>query len=467
MAEFPPEIVTEPDLIVRFVHASTSLTPRLFGCETAPSGTSASLDCQSAVVQTDESERDARSLRGIVAAGALMILFISRRLGNVVTGLRQRCGFVLLAAILMQVPVLLGQLSTEDHLAEPGFWPTQGYASREGFVGSDACARCHGAKVMTQKATPMGRNTMPASVSEILHSHSDLAFAIGTYKYKIETAGNQSKYSVSDGTKKLSFPLTWAFGTGRVGQSYLFKKEDGGFYEARVTYFESLKNLGFTPSRGLSSPSGIDEAMYRPVGQAEVVRCFGCHTTASNIGGHLDESHLILGVSCEACHSPGGKHVQVMGDMLAGKPGAGRTEIFNSVHLAPTEAVEFCGACHGSWWDVKLSGVKGVSTTRSAPYRLVTSKCWSKGDARLTCTACHDPHKQLETDSAAYDKACLQCHVNAAGMKPTTSHPGAACPTARKNCASCHMPKVYVPEMHSNFTDHRIRIARVGEAFPD
>jgi hypothetical protein len=29
------------------------------------------------------------------------------------------------------------------------------------------------------------------------------------------------------------------------------------------------------------------------------------------------------------------------------------------------------------------------------------------------------------------------------------------------------MVKVYVPEMHSNFTDHRIRIAKAGEAFLD
>jgi hypothetical protein len=29
------------------------------------------------------------------------------------------------------------------------------------------------------------------------------------------------------------------------------------------------------------------------------------------------------------------------------------------------------------------------------------------------------------------------------------------------------MVKVYVPEMNDTFTDHRIRIARSGEAFPD
>jgi hypothetical protein len=52
-------------------------------------------------------------------------------------------------------------------------------------------------------------------------------------------------------------------------------------------------------------------------------------------------------------------------------------------------------------------------------------------------------------------------------MRPTADHPGAACPTATKNCASCHMQKVYVPEMHDKFTDHRIRIVRAGESFPD
>jgi hypothetical protein len=29
------------------------------------------------------------------------------------------------------------------------------------------------------------------------------------------------------------------------------------------------------------------------------------------------------------------------------------------------------------------------------------------------------------------------------------------------------MPKVYDPDMHYKFTDHRIRIAREGEAYPE
>jgi hypothetical protein len=144
-----------------------------------------------------------------------------------------------------------------------------------------------------------------------------------------------------------------------------------------VTYFDKLKGLGFTPDRDLASPKDVAEAMYRPVNSAEIQRCFGCHTTASNIEGTFDEPHLIPGVTCEACHGPGAKHVAAMNSPAVDANGS-NIGIFNSAHLNPVDAVEFWGACHGSWWDVRLAGVKGVSTTRSAPYRLVTTKCGGK-----------------------------------------------------------------------------------------
>jgi hypothetical protein len=208
--------------------------------------------------------------------------------------------------------------------------------------------------------------------------------------------------------------------------------------------------------------------MDRQVSMAEVRRCFGCHTTASSIGDNFNETTLIPGVTCEACHGPGLKHVTAMNKFVAGKEASGPTAIFNSAHMTPSDQVDFCGACHGSFWDIKLSGVSGVATARSAPYRLVTSKCWgTKGDPRLVCTACHDPHQPLQTSAADYDHACLKCHANAAGAALSADHPGKACPVAKKDCTSCHMPKAYVPEMHDNFTDHRIRIAKAGEPFPE
>jgi len=392
----------------------------------------------------------------------LALLEISSRGG---TPARLAALLFLFLCPLAVVP-LLAQLSTVDHLSEPGFWPTQPGASRGEYVGSDACASCHAAKVASQRNTPMAQNAMHAEDSQILHSHAELRFATGPFHYDIKTDAKHSVYTVANGTQTLTGNLRWAFGIGRAGQSYLFKREDGKFYEARVTYFDTLQTIGFTPARALTSPKNIEEAMFRPVEPAEIARCFGCHTTASTIAGQFDEEKLTPGVTCEACHGSGSKHVaSAQTLLLAGmndNPGA----IFNPAALNPADSVDFCGACHSTWWDVKLSGVTGVSTTRSQPYRLEGSKCWGKGDARLTCVACHDPHKPLQTDASSYDGVCSGCHVKT-GEKKTLDRPGGPCPANAKNCVSCHMEKVYVPEMHYKFTDHRIRIVHANEIFPE
>ena len=394
------------------------------------------------------------------------------------------CLVLLLSA---QPPSAFAQLSTSDHLAEPGFWPTQPGTSRSEYAGSNACASCHAAKVASQKTTPMAQNVMHADDSGILHSHPEMKFAIGNYRYEIKTDAKHSVYKVSNGGQTAMATLLWAFGVGRAAQSYLFKKDDGNFYEARVTFFDTLKTIDFTPARALTSPKDLEEAMYRPVGAAEITRCFGCHTTASTISERFDEQNLMLGVTCEACHGAGARHVaSAQASALAGVADEAPGAIFNPARLGPADSVDFCGACHSTWWDTKLSGMKGVTTTRSQPYRLEESKCWGKGDARLTCMACHDPHQQLQTEASAYDAVCLSCHVKSRGEKiadrpdedrrnedrrnedrPGKDHLGKACPTNTQNCVSCHMERVYVPEMHYKFTDHRIRIVRPNEAFPE
>ncbi len=370
------------------------------------------------------------------------------------------------------------QSSTDDHVAGPGFWPTKSQDSASDFAGKEACARCHSGIAGTAQVSSMGRTAMHAETADVLHQHQDLRFNFGRDVYRVTTtkeAGTwKSMYTVSDGAQTNAFPVLWIFGTGRVGQSYLLKTGEGHFLEARITFFQSLKNIGFTPARALDHPADIDIARGREVQTPELIRCFSCHATAVNIADRFNEEGLTPGVTCEACHGPGASHVRLM--QSPGRASAAKEDqgVFDPSHLSPTESVEFCGACHGTWWDVKLAHVTGPSTVRSAPYRLVTSKCWGKeGDPRLVCTACHDPHRELVTDIGTYDAACLRCH--AASAKATAGKAGASvhgaqapgCPVATTKCASCHMPQVYVPEMKDTFTDHRIRIAKEGEAFQD
>ncbi len=132
----------------------------------------------------------------------------------------------LFSALLLAIQPVWAQLSTDDHLAEPGFWPRQSQSPKETYAGNQACAKCHAGMVASQEKSRMAQAAMPAAVAELLHSHRDLSFRSNQYLYRIQTSPNdpESIYSVTDGTQSRSYPLTWAFGAGRVGQSYLLRR---------------------------------------------------------------------------------------------------------------------------------------------------------------------------------------------------------------------------------------------------
>lgn len=361
---------------------------------------------------------------------------------------------VALAAVAVPSGVAVwAQMATADRIREAGFWPTKGTAMRSEYIGSDACVRCHRYQSEAQPSTNMARTLKPAAESELLLVNPVLKFRSGAHRYEIVTKEGQSLFSVTDGEQAASVPLGWAFGAGKVGQTYVYQK-DGAFHESRVSYLEGIHGAGFTPARALTSPRNLAEALGRPIPAAEARRCFGCHTTAATTGGVFEPKGMTLGVTCEACHGPGRAHVAAVE--------SGRIQaaaIFNPGRLDPADSVDFCGACHASFWDVKLANEKGIAALRSQPYRLQSSRCWTatRGDERITCNACHDVHRPLASEPAAYDAKCLSCH-GGFGTKPTPERPAAPCPVAAQSCTTCHMPKYDVPDMHHAFTDHQIRV---------
>jgi hypothetical protein len=134
----------------------------------------------------------------------------------------------------------------------------------------------------------MARTAIRADSSEVVRASKQLTFSTGSHSHKIASAGDQPPlYTVSSGTESSSARLTWAFGAGNVGQSFLFDR-DGTVHEARVSYFDSIRALGFTPGRAVTAPRDLAEAMARPVDDTELRRCFGCHTTAPTTEGKFD-----------------------------------------------------------------------------------------------------------------------------------------------------------------------------------
>lgn len=308
----------------------------------------------------------------------------------------------------------------------------------------------------------MARAARPAADSELLTSHPDLTLDLGPYAYQLVTKDGKALFSVSDGAERTTKNLEWALGDGSFGQSYIYR-EQGKYYESQLSFYTRLNALDTTT--GHMEPKTLETAAGGLTPPDTIRQCFGCHFTASTTNNQFDPDHSIMGVTCEACHGPGAQHVALMAVETQGIEGL----IMDPSSLHPADSVDFCGACHRTSADAILAGLSkmGVINVRLQPYRLEKSKCWGKGDARLTCVACHDPHVQVVRNAGFYDAKCLQCHMRKTDARPVAARRAAACKVETKDCVNCHMPRIEVPGTHSTFTDHWIRISQPGDAYPD
>src|ERR1700722_2033254 len=173
------------------------------------------------------------------------------------------------------------QMATEDRLQRPGWWPTKGAPPREEFLGPSACEPCHASKAQTQKLTPMANAATRPLASESLRSHEQLTFHVPPYTYQILRKENGSQYSVSDGAHSISLPVSWAFGLGESGQTYILE-QNGTFFESRVSYYRARARPDFPPGARRAPSANLEDALGRRMLYApETSRCFACHTTAS------------------------------------------------------------------------------------------------------------------------------------------------------------------------------------------
>src|SRR5438046_2721679 len=83
------------------------------------------------------------------------------------------------------------------------------------YSGPQACAKCHQQESANIKTTAMGRALEPVATSEILRANPRLTFRSGQYAHEIIRRGDQSFYSVTDGTNTISEPILYTFGQGK------------------------------------------------------------------------------------------------------------------------------------------------------------------------------------------------------------------------------------------------------------
>lgn len=368
------------------------------------------------------------------------------------------CAVTTLAGL--HLPATQGQMQGGDPLSK---WkPASDYSGLR-YLGNSVCAQCHAAKVATQSATPMAHALALSADCQILSTHPRLAFRNGPYTYQITRQGGRSVYTVSDGVNTISEDILYCFGHGVAGQTYLFQR-NGLFYESRVSFYQELQGLDITTMHPRAVPTSLEEALGRPMSMEATRGCFACHSTGAVKGTQLQLNNLMPGVTCEACHGPGEKHVAAVKAKKFKD-----LQIFNPKKLdAFDQMQEFCGACHQSFDAVMLMpGLGGINNLRFQPYRMFNSKGHLINDRRISCVACHDPHEKLKHETAYYDSKCLACHLATPNEVKTEARRAAACPVSKQQCVTCHMPKVEVPDLHFKFTDHWIRIVKPDNSVPN
>lgn len=357
------------------------------------------------------------------------------------------------------------QLTTEERLETEAWWPTKSSLPLSAFAGSAACIGCHKEEAGVQPSS-MVRAATPAADSRFLPPGTRARFDAHSLAYYL-TAGMTGGLSLTtSAAPSATQKIDWVMGDGVLGRTFLYHA-DGRWFQSDVTYYTTDHALDVTT--GLShDPHSNTGAVGQVLTAEETRRCFSCHTVHATTSAGFNPLHAEAGLGCEACHGPGQAHVSTARATGAPSPTL-RSAIFNPAKLSPADSIDFCGSCHRTSSDaaIAMGGTTSVAAVRFQPYRLQESKCWrATEDDRLTCVACHNPHQALNRDPTAYDRKCVSCHGALPAGSPAEHVAAAVCPRATSRCTACHMPKVNVPSMHGDFTDHDIRIVRPGETMP-
>lgn len=313
------------------------------------------------------------------------------------------------------------------------------------MADTSTCLPCHKAQVEHFARTGMARAMETAEASEILRANPKLTYKLGRFLYSLTRESDRTLYSVTDGKDNYSVPIRYAFGLGAAGQTYVYQ-HNGNWYESRLSYYQEINGLDLTMGAPAGEPKNLLEAAGRQMTPKDADECFRCHTTKRG-------AELVPGVQCDVCHPGGDRHataVRTRQPSKMTKLGAMSSEDMNN----------FCGQCHRTWEDIATNGPRGIGNVRFQPYRITNSKCFDTADARIKCTACHDPHADRARTAASYDAKCLACHAKSAKK-------ASQCPKAAANCVSCHMPDVEMPGSHHKFSDHQIRIVRNKDEYPN
>lgn len=370
---------------------------------------------------------------------------------------------VRLSCYLAGIVVVAGLLAADLDV------PVQG----SGRESDNACYQCHQEKSGTYGQTAHAQTSSWPSRATIKGGFDSGSNVLQTSNPNLRFVMKQNGGSFTQ-TAWLKVPpatmldRTEAFGViigaGRKGQTYLYWDGDS-LFQLPVSYWTDVDCW-------INSPGYPDGTPHfeRPTPP----RCLECHASSFEwqppTENRYRKGSLVLGLSCEKCHGPGGQHIALYRSASLTGRRLTETAIINPAKLSRDRRMDSCALCHGgagASLTPPLSFKPGdvlaqhVALPASDPEAhldvhasqvqlLERSRCFQNSPA-MSCSTCHDVHKP-QRDAASFVSQCLTCH-QVEQCKIFEKQGGAIA----SGCVECHMPEEKTDQIVFNANGRKVQ----------
>jgi predicted CXXCH cytochrome family protein len=396
--------------------------------------------------------------------------------------------------------VLSESIPTNPHQEEPrldyAFDESLPHLGVEGYVGSQSCVECHKDehaswhrsyhRTMTQVAST---NSIQADFNNVILTNDNTRFTLfqktNEFWVRMEPIAGEG---VGSGVETRIGLIT-----GSHHMQVFWVPEGTGNLQIGFPFTWLIPEKRWVPRN--STFIRPPEFEHRP--EAWNVVCSRCHSTGLeprfDAANRTVETHVAeLGISCEACHGPAKRHVELRTAQLSSPaPKLEPGEIIHPEKLTAERSAQTCGFCHSMKWIDKsenwrsdgfkfrpgedlekttpiilksrTNSIPGLTAYLARNPEIMRDFFWSDGMIRVSgrelngvmespcykggkfsCLSCHSGHDSepddLLTPAGRTSAACLQCHEKFTDQSQLTTHTRHSPASSGSDCYNCHMP---------------------------
>ena len=327
------------------------------------------------------------------------------------------------------------------------------------YVGRGVCAECHAEETALFKGSYHDLAMDFATPETVLGDFNDAAFThFGMTTRFFREGDRYFTYTEGPGGEMDTFLVKYTFGVYPL-QQYMVEFPDGRVQNLTIAW-DSSKNRWFSlyPDERHAPDDWLH---WTNAGMNWNYMCAECHSTdlEKNFDLATNTYHTTwfeIDVSCESCHGPGERHVELARRDDYDPKRSGLIVNLSGVENQRTQ-IETCAPCHSRRREIDPDFLPGDAYLDHYAVELLDenlyypdgqildevyvygsftqSKMYHNG---VRCSDCHDPHStKIKLQGNAL---CLQCHAPALYDGPIHHHhPDTS--QAGSQCVDCHMPE--------------------------